>query len=236
MSNRPNGTAKSLRAARGRRPRSRKTQLNQVTCYGSTLHLSRPLAIADGLQVKLRYILPIQTIGATASVLNSLRFTSNAYDVDPSLGSTAMTGFAEYATIYSRFRTLDMSYDFTVVNLDAVGKEVISGFLTASVAATALGSNYAENPYWKRKMIATSQGTSLCNMKGSLAVAKLFGTTQALHDDLFVGTTTSSTLSANATMNVYIGCNSPIVPVNGFTVSGSVTLNIHFFRRNALLT
>ncbi len=203
---------------------------------GWSFRLPRQLSVADSIIVPFRYILPIQTIGATGSLLNSLRFTSNAYDVDPALASTAMAGFGEWAAIYSRFRTLEMSYKFYVTNLDGSGKEVISGFMITSVSASLLGSNYAENPHMKLTRLGGSPGMGSCTVTGHCRLEDLFGTKQCLFDDLFTGSTTSSTLPTASQMNCYVGVNSPILPTAGFTVSGYVNLVVHMFRRNALIS
>jgi len=202
---------------------------------GNCLRLYKTIGTADSLIVPLRYVVPIQTI-TSAGVLGNLRFTSNAFDVDAALGSTAMAGFAEYATLYSRFRTMQMSYKFDVVNSDAVGCNVLSGFLTASLASTALGANYVENPYMKMKMIGGINGASRTTLGGRCRCEDLFGTKQALYDDLFTGSTTSSTLSSSATMNLYLGVAWPTIPTNGVIVTGFVTLLVHFFRRNSLIS
>jgi len=164
-------------------------------------------------------------------VLSSQRYTSNVYDVDAALASTAMTAFAEYAALYSRFRTLEMSYDFTVVNLEAFGIRIFSGFAVGSISSGSLGANYSANPYFKDKIVGSVTGNNVKTLSGRVRTQDLFGTRQALYDDLFTGDTQSSTLSTTGTVSLYLGVESPAVPVAGYTYAGHVTLLCQFFRR-----
>lgn len=202
---------------------------------GSTFTLTKNVLSSDSLIVPLRYVLPIAVLTG-AGVANSLRYTSNAYDVDSALASTAMAGFTEYAALYARFRTLQMSYHFEVSNQENFGVQVISGFSLAQISSTALGANYSENPYFKLSMCGSSGGMNKVSHRQSASVAQVVGSAQALFDDLYTGSTTSSTLATAGTMNLYLGTISPAIPVNGVTISGYVTLLIQFYRRTMLIS
>jgi len=226
-------TAKPFRAARGRKPRSRK---NTSSMQGFNVAIRRHIAFPDAMRTNLRYVLPFQQVlgGGTT---NSLRFTSNAYDVDTALGSTSMAYFSDLANVYSRFRTMGMRYCFNVTNQETFPNPVIHGFMTNSLGSTSVGLNYAENPYMHMNVMSDVRGSrSTISCTGSIQIAKLFGSAQALYDDLFTGSTTSSTLSSSATANCYIGCVSAAVPVNGWFVSGWIELDLVFHRRNSLIS
>jgi hypothetical protein len=183
----------------------------------------------------LRYIIPLaQVLGGGTTI--SLRYTSNAYDVDAALGSTAMPYFAELAAVYSRFRTLAMSYHFVVSNSETFPQGMIYGFMTNSLGSTAVGQNYAGNPHMHESILSPINGsTSSRTFNGKVRIDKLFGTTQALFDDLFTGSTTSSTLSSSSTANCYIGAVSAAVPVSGWFVTGHIELDLLFEKRAALI-
>jgi hypothetical protein len=202
---------------------------------GLSTYVPRAIGFPDSSRSKLRYIIPLQQVlgGGTT---NSLRFTSNAYDVDTALASTAMASFAEYAAVYSRFRTLRMHYCFRVSNSETFPQGLIFGFMTNSVGATALGQNYAGNKHMRTTILSPVNGsTSSRTLSGSVSMTSLFGGTQPLYDDLFTGSTTSSTLATSATANCYIGSVAAAVPVNGWFVTGFIELDVLFVRRNALL-
>jgi len=213
----------------------RKGKSKHPASAGNTFHLRKGLGFPDSWTADLEYIIPLQQVlgGGTT---NCLRFTSNAYDVDTALASTAMASFTELAAVYSRFRTLRLSYDFKVSNSEAFPLGLIYGIMTNSVSATALGQNYAGNPHMYTTICSNVNGsTSSRRLRGGVSATTLFGSKQPLYDDLFIGSTTSSTLSSTATMNCYIGAVSSAIPVAGWFVTGFIKLKVLFLRRNAIL-
>lgn len=177
----------------------------------------------------------MQTLSAAAGLRSSVRLTSNAYDVDSALASTAMAGFGEYALLFARFRTLSMSYDVTFVNKEAFAVSAISGFQNTSIATGSLGANYTENPYNQLRLVGTVAGNNTVRMRGKASIAQMCGTKQALYDDLFTGSTTSSTLSTAGTCWLYFGAEGLNNITVGVDVQGWVTLQIHFYRRGSLI-
>jgi hypothetical protein len=177
------------------------------------------------------------TLITGGALLNSVRMTSNAYDVDPALGSTAMSGFSELALVYSRFRTLRMSYVWNIVNLELFGQAVIHGMSTTSISSGSLGQNYAENSRFKQTILTQLNGSrNSVTVRGGAAVKDLFGTNQALYDDLFTGSTTSSTLPSTGTAYAYVGLISTGIQVTGFEITGTITLDVLFDRKNAIVS
>lgn len=181
------------------------------------------------------YTIPMyQIVGGGTT--NSIRFRSEAYDVDPALATTAMANFAELAAMYSRYRCHALKYVFNVTNQEAFPVQLIHGFSTAVFGATALGANYAENRFFHTCILSPINGAkSTLTLVQKVKSTTLFGSIQPLTDDLFSGSTTSATLSASATMNCYIGGISAAVPVNGFFVGGTVELDLEFYRRNDII-
>lgn len=236
MVNQRRKKAKSLRAARGRKPRYNNNKLGLATSEaGKIWSIPKQIGFPDTLRTDLEFIIPLTQITGGGTT-NSFRFTSNAYDVDPALGSTAMAYFAELAIVYSRFRTLRMSYKVDIENQEAFPVGTVYGFMTNSLGSTAVGQNYAGNQYMHEGILSAINGSrSVSTYTGSVAINQLFGSNQALFDDLFTGSTTSSTLSSSATANFYIGTVSAAVPVNGQFITGHIKLDILFTRRNSLI-
>lgn len=230
---------KRKRSARGRKTRKNKNQSQQsmLTNHsqaGSAWNIPKRIAFPDSLRTVLKYTIPVQQVlgGGTT---NSLRFTSNAYDVDSALASTSMSYFAELAAVYTRFRTLSVSYTFDVVNVEAFPISIIHGIMTNSLGSTSLGQNYAGNPYMRTLIVSPINGSkSTHRLRGGVSIAKLFGSNQATFDDLFTGSTTSSTLSSSATANIYVGSVGAAVPVAGWFVTGTISLDLVFSRRQDL--
>jgi len=212
-------------------------RLVQQASYGNVLCLSKNIFAADSLCVPLRYILPYQSISNVGNSLASIRLTSNAYDVDSALGSTSMAGFTEYAAIYSRFRTLAMSYTFSFANQETFPVSVFSGFMTTSLSSGSVGANYCENPYMHAlRVIGPLTGNGITTQKGSVDIPRLFGASGALEDDLYTGSTTSSTLSSTGTAHLYAATACNVGTASGVICQGEVTLFIQFYRRNALIS
>jgi hypothetical protein len=201
---------------------------------GSNFRNRRVKAFPDSEEVVMEYIAPIVQLTGGGTT-NNLKFSSNLYDVDTALGSTATPGLAEKSPIYSRFTTKDIEYDFEIVNQEAFPVQLIWGFMTNSLSSTALGAGYAGNPHMHQRLLgAINNHMGGCRIRGRVSMQTLFGTVRAVTDDLFTGSTTSSTLSSSATGYFYIGTISAAVPVNGQFVSGSLKLNVLFSRRNAV--
>lgn len=231
MSKTRNTKAKSFRAARGRKTSVKNNQIVD----GSIWSIPKWLGFPDAIRADLRYIIPLTQLTGGGTT-NSFRYTSNAYDVDSALASTAMAYFSELAVVYSRFRTLKMKYHFYIENQEAFPVGTVYGFMTNSLGSTSVGQNYAGNPYMKTGVLSAVNGSrSTSTYTGTCAIESLFGSKQALYDDLFSGSTTSSTLSSSATANLYIGTVGASVPVNGQFVTGWIELEVLFYRRNSLI-
>jgi len=233
MSKRQGKKAKSLRAAPGKKS----SRVNKNSSHaGSIWSIPKWLGFPDSTRADLRYVIPLTQLTGGGTT-NSFRYTSNAYDVDSALASTAMAYFGELAIVYSRFRTLSMKYCFKITNQEAFPAQVVYGFMTNSLGSTSVGGNYAENKYMHMSLLSAINGSdSTLTLNGQVSINDLFGSNQALFDDLFTGSTTSSTLSSSATANLYIGTIAAAVPVNGQFVTGWIELDVLFTRRNSLIS
>jgi len=231
---------KKGKSSKKNQPRNNFSNSNRVisdATYGSALILTKNIFASDSLVIPLKYVIPYQSLSNVGNPLASIRLTSNAYDVDAALGSTAMAGFAEYAAIYSRFRTLAMRYKFSFANQETFPVSCFSGFLTTSISSGSLGANYVENPYMHAiKVVGPLTGNGTTDQSGSIEIAKLFGTKQAVYDDLFTGSTTSSTLSSSATAYLYAGTACTTGTASGCIIQGEVVLLIQFYKRNSLVS
>jgi hypothetical protein len=204
---------------------------------GLTLYKSPRPIMPNEYDTTLKYIV-VYTIGSAAAVLASHRFTSNAYDVDPALGSTAMAGFTAMSNIYQRFRTLGMRYKFNCANSEAFPVTVIHGFSNVSIASGSLGMNYGENPLFRTDILGPLTGMSRGVFTQTQSVVNISGTAQCLYDDIFTGSTTSSTLATGGTVWCYIGFGTPAASAFtalGVLVHAEVDLHVRFYRPNFLV-
>jgi hypothetical protein len=234
MSSKRKRSAKSLRAARGG-SRLRKTNRNPVTDLAK-MNLYRSPRI--GMPQEYRTTLKYHTYGIVtnaAGFVASIRFGTNAYDVDPAVGSTAMPYFLELSAIYGRFRTLRIGYKFVVQNQEAFPISILTGFSQSVIASGSLGIAYAGNPLFRMTGIGPANGMGVKTLSGSKTVCEIYGGQQPLFDDLFTGSTTSSTLATASTMWCYCGVNSTnALTALGMIVTTEVSLDVLFFRPNLL--
>lgn len=184
---------------------------------------------------KLKYMtnLVITNVGA---FLASSRYTTNAYDVDPAVASTAMPGFTEFAGFYARFRTLAMKYRFCANNNELFPVSIIHGFSNSAIASGAVALTYAGNPLMQSQILGplTGQGRGIYSKKAT--VVQIAGTAQPLYDDIYTGSTSSSTLATAGTKHCYFAIVSPVLlTAAGVYVTVEIELTIRFYLPNWLV-
>lgn len=228
--------AKSLRAAPGSQPELRKRRNQQSKNLAMTLYKSPRPVMPKEYDTTFRYL--IQYVVTTAGgLLANIRFTTNAYDVDPVLASTAMAGFTELAALYARFRTLRMSYKFTACNQELFPVSIIHGFSNVVITSAALGLNYAENPLMSCHMLGPLTGQGRGSYARSSSVGDISGTNQYLLDDLYTGSTTSSTLATAGTCHCYFGViGNQLLTAAGVLVTAEISLHVRLYRPTFIIS
>jgi hypothetical protein len=177
------------------------------------------------------------TVTNAAAFLASIRFSTEAFDVDPTLGSTAMPGFTEMAGFYARFRTLGMGYKFSCANQEAFSVTLLHGFSTTSVASGALVHTYSGNPLFGSSIVGPLTGFNTKTFRDFKSCGAISGTNQYLFDDLYTGSTASATLASAGTNYCYLGVVST-APLTGagVLVNVEIRLNLRFYRPKLLLS
>jgi len=228
MSKQQRRPAKSLRATRQKR---------QLRNQKSTvLYRSPRVLMPQEYTTTLKYIVQdvVANNGGTAA---SIRFRTEAYDVDPALASTAMPGFAELAQIYSRYRTLRLGYKFSAANQEGINMTVIHGYSINSIASGSLSITYAGNPHFSTAILGPLTGMNRKVFSKNLPVTAIAGTQQPLFDDLYTGSTTSATLPTAGTVYCNFGIITPVaMTAAGCLVTVEVSLQIQFYRMNLLVS
>lgn len=236
MSNMRKKNAKSLRAVPGRSTRVKKNVSRRN--LGLVMYKSPRTMMPEEYDTVLKYIV-VQSASNNGGTLASLRFTSNAYDVDPSLGNTAMAGFAEFAAFYQRFRTIGMKYKFSAVNQENFPISVIHGFGASAITSGSLGMNYGENPLFQTYVLGAPNGQARGIFQSSNSVANIAGTATVLYDDLYTGSTTSNTMSSTGMVYCYFGIaagQAGALTAAGCFVHVEISLHVRFFKPNLLVT
>jgi len=202
-----------------------------MTMYSSPRNIM-PVEYDTEMQYTVQTL--VTNIGAFAA---SVRYQTEAYDVDPAIGSTAMPGFAELAAIYSKYRPLAMAYKFDIANQEAFPVTIITGFSNSSIASGSVTIAYAGNPLMRTKIIGSAAGQGTCQMRsGYVTVSRINGTSTNLFDDLYTGSTTSATLATAGKSYCYCGVitNSALTAL-GVIVTAQVRLRLRLFKPNWLV-
>lgn len=227
--------AKSFRATPVQGSESRKSLQSRrqrgMTLYSSPRRIM-PVEFDTTFTYTVQYV-----VTAIGGLLANIRFTTNAYDVDPTLASTAMAGFSELAALYARFRTLNISYKFTAYNQEVFPVTILHGFSNVVIASSALGLNYAENPLMSSHMLGPLTGQGRGVYRKSSSVQNISGTAQSLYDDLYTGSTTSSTLASAGTCHCYFGVVSAAnLTGAGVLVSVEINLRVRLYRPTFIIS
>jgi hypothetical protein len=89
----------------------------------------------------------------------NVRFNaSNAYDVDPVLGSTSVPFFTEFGGFYRRYRVHKMTCIADFLSNDTTGGTVCVCPVNADPTANVSPQQYLSNPLARRQMIASAAG------------------------------------------------------------------------------
>jgi hypothetical protein len=179
------------------------------------------LILPDRYRTNLRYWKSL-TFSLAASNVASVRFRpSSAFDVDPTLGGTVMSGFTELSALYNSYRVLASKITVQATNTSSVQPiELMVVPFNQDVGATPAAGlilSFKEQPYSKFRLIPLSGGP-VATIKSTMSTEKIYGSKMALFDDNF-----SALVSANPVNNWYWSIG---VYVLGALAGQSIYLNV----------
>lgn len=158
----------------------------------------------------------------------NVRFNaSNAYDIDPTLGSTSCPFFTEFAAFYRRYRVHRMKCVADFLSNDTTGGTVCVCPVNADPTANVSPQQYLSNPLARKKMIASAAGGApqrvLC-----VASPQVFGgSSDTTSDDSY-----SSLVNAGPTNAIwfFVGfyCSYGAL-TNGISVNVLISLDVDFY-------
>jgi hypothetical protein len=167
-----------------------------------------------------------------ASVNTGVRFSpTNAYDVDPTLGSTALPGFTELAGLYKFYRVASSRVKVAFYNKEAF-PEVLYLLPTntdfGANPSTAVQTSFLSNPNCKSQIIGPLTGGGKAILTHSISTAGYSGASVERAIDPYVGRTNGS---ASPTNNYYwnIGCLGDANMVTGVDYVIQIWVTIRFF-------
>lgn len=142
----------------------------------SIVHIRQNL-MPDEVDVPLVYVATrYMSMATTAGAI--VRWQPNAaYDVDPLLGSTSTSGFAEWAAFYTYYRVTAYQVVYEVANAEAF--DIYVFFLNTNTDPGTNITNIAQfstHPYCRRTICAAiSGGRTIVKDRQRLTVAKILG-------------------------------------------------------------
>jgi len=172
----------------------RKTKKNQHPKLPRPVQLGTIIPTQAQSTVTYQFTFPLQNAGG---MYYSRPFYTNApFDVDPALGSTSTQGFAELASLYTRYRVLSYTSEIQVVT-SGIYPTMVTVLHRNTNASSAGGSStdldpYLGNPLSQHRLLGhaySSSGTH--TFKASHTIAQVVGSTAPLTDDTFQSLVTS---------------------------------------------
>lgn len=171
-----------------------------------------------------------KTVAVTNAGLGyaNVRFSpTNAYDVDPVLGSTACPGFLPLTTLYRRYRTDSAVCRVGFANLDLIA---LTAYITADNqdpgSNTATYQPLLSNRYSVNRVIGLGTGNSSGALTLRASTAQFGGVRNVGQDDSY------SALSGNSPTNNWwfaVGVVSTGAIANGVHISFRCDLTIEFY-------
>jgi hypothetical protein len=166
----------------------------------------------------------------------AFRFSpSNAFDVDPLLGGTNMSGFTEMSSLFSTYRVLDSTIKVETTN-PSTTQPVVSFLAPVNVDPGAAPSaayilSIKEQPYSTAKSIGLL-GAPLATIGSKMSTERIFGSKAALFDDAFAAPVTGS--PANNWFWVIGLYAFNVIPAAIFSTV-TIDVDVEFFNRKILL-
>jgi len=152
------------------------------------------------------------------------------YDVDPTLGSTALPFFTELAGIYRFYRLIHSRITVSASNLDAgvLGTVYVCPVNADPTQNTANFQNYLSNPRCKSKTIGFANGNgSMQKISSFLGIDEFSGVVWTGQIDAYSANTSGTAPPNNAYWNIGYLANTTIV--NGIFADIKLILEIEFF-------
>jgi len=210
---------------RGSRNFKRRNRSVRRRKSGSVSTRKQPgLVAADRQLVKLRYVdTDTPVLSATGLLFKANTYKINSpYDVNNSVGSTAMPGFNEWATLYTRYRVGFCKVTARFVNPCTFPIYCGLYFNASSTPGLTTWDAYRElqsQPFNRTKLCGPVGSNNMVNLKIAYPIWKLLGNKQQYNSD----TSYQSVTGTNPIIIYY--CNTYVLSPDGITnITASVTV------------
>lgn len=165
----------------------------------------------------------------------SWRYRMNSvYDPDPSLGTGAISGFNEYAAIYSTYRVLAFRYQIIVANDETFAVQLYTCSTTADVGLNSANTpDFGEIKGSRTALLSGKGGQDRVKMIGSVDLPKFFGASY-LYDSTFNAAVTGNPATIlYHNVGFYAGSTNL---VSGVTIAVKLSFDVLFYRRQNIFS
>ncbi len=164
---------------------------------------------------------------------SNIRFEPTyAYDIDPTVGSTAMPGFTEYMGLYRHYRVRSV-----VARLSVANKELFPSLIWMTAvnfdpgADTANYQNYLSSRETVKKYVGPASGMNQCTLVRRWTTDAFAGSSTRLRiQDDYSGSGTTAPVN---NWWIAIGAYGDAIQVSGFSYSIDLDITIEFFEFSA---
>jgi len=175
------------------------------------------------LQTHLRYTKTVLINNAGFLYANVAFIPTYAYDIDPTVGSTAAPGFTEWAGLYRYYRVLSFKFTTHLSNNEAQAVEAYICASNAGVSAnTSSYAYYTAQRISKKTLLGPLTGNSIARMSIGSSVARFAGSSNLNTEDYY-SASTSGTAPPN---NIYVALG--IFALGNLTVGVTAVIDIDF--------
>jgi len=203
----------------------------------SSITMPRGLICPDRMVVNLMWVdVNHSAINSAGNKVASYRYRPTAaYDVDPTIGGTTISGFDEWTSFYNYYRVLAYKVEFFVENAETFAITVIDlPMNTDPGAAPTLASveSYFMNPYNRVRTISAKTGKDSCRISRSIDCRKFVGSSTQRFDDSYASLVTTVPINnIYHILSIWSGANNL---VNGVYYTARIALTVEFYDRAIL--
>jgi len=213
--------------------RKRKNKNPNTTTGLVIARLSHALTQPARLFITLRYNIHNQINNSGQPVASKAYYTNGAYDVDPSVGSTAMPGFAEWSALFGSYRVRSAHVDVDVATQEAFPVGVTDLWLPDSTYASTNSAppTISTNRNSQLFTLSSVGGMDRKKINRRILNSTLFGDKTTYEGDLnqFVGTALTNPITLFTWLIIITPVNPADTLINGVSMWGYIEFEIEFF-------
>jgi hypothetical protein len=189
----------------------------------------------DRMRTNLRYWKAVQ-ISLNVTLVGGARWSpSAAFDIDPLIGGTVMSGFTELAAIYKSYRVRNSTITAEFSNPSAVTPVMCTVVPTnadpGASPSTTVVLTAREQPYAKSRTSALAGGPTT-RIVSSMSTKKIYGSPMTDYDDNFASLVT--TVPNNNWFWFVSVYALTLIPSNPITVNVLIEIELDFYDRGFL--